>query len=55
MPFAEPLIAFTLAAILLTLTPGIDTALVLRTAAIEGRQQALSAATGMLYPGFFAF
>jgi threonine/homoserine/homoserine lactone efflux protein len=44
MPFAEHLIAFTLAATLLTLTPGIDTALVLRTAAVEGRQQALAAA-----------
>ncbi len=29
--------AFTLAAPLLTLTPGLDTALVLRTATVEGR------------------
>ena len=47
MPFAENLIAFTLAATLLTLTPGIDTALVLRTAAVEGRQQAFRAALGI--------
>ncbi|MFI8744435.1 LysE family translocator [Pseudomonas sp. NPDC077186] len=43
----ENLIAFTLAATLLTLTPGIDTALVLRTAAVEGRRQALRAALGI--------
>ncbi|GIZ11316.1 LysE family translocator [Pseudomonas sp. NCCP-436] len=47
MPFVENLIAFTLAAALLTLTPGIDTALVLRTAAVEGRRQALHAALGI--------
>ncbi|BAN48085.1 LysE family translocator [Metapseudomonas resinovorans] len=47
MPFQENLLAFTLAAILLTLTPGLDTALVLRTAAVEGRQQALRAALGI--------
>lgn len=47
MPFAENLIAFTLAATLLTLTPGIDTALVLRTAAVEGRRQAFRAALGI--------
>lgn len=47
MPFAENLIAFTLAATLLTLTPGIDTALVLRTAAVEGRRQAWHAAFGI--------
>jgi threonine/homoserine/homoserine lactone efflux protein len=47
MPFAENLIAFTFAATLLTLTPGIDTALVLRTAAVEGRQQAFRAALGI--------
>ena len=47
MPFAENLIAFTLAATLLTLTPGIDTALVLRTAAVEGRRLAFRAALGI--------
>ena len=47
MPFAENLIAFTLAATLLTLTPGIDTVLVLRTAAVEGRRQAFRAALGI--------
>src|SRR5690606_14372188 len=47
MPFAENLIAFTLAATLLTLTPGIDTALPICTAAVEGRQQAFRAALGI--------
>ncbi|ERI53206.1 lysine transporter LysE [Pseudomonas sp. EGD-AK9] len=47
MPIAENLIAFTLAATLLTLTPGIDTALVLRAAAVEGRRQAFRAALGI--------
>jgi threonine/homoserine/homoserine lactone efflux protein len=47
MPFADNLIAFTLAATLLTLTPGLDTALILRTAAVESRQQALRAALGI--------
>lgn len=41
------LIAFTLAAALLTVTPGLDTALVLRTAAAEGARRAFSAALGI--------
>lgn len=43
----EALIAFTLAAGLLTLTPGLDTALVIRTAAAEGPQRAAGAAIGI--------
>lgn len=43
----ESLIAFSLAATLLTLAPGLDTALVLRTATVEGRQQAVRAALGI--------
>ena len=39
--------AFTLAAALATVTPGLDTALVLRTAAVEGRRRALMAAFGI--------
>jgi threonine/homoserine/homoserine lactone efflux protein len=39
--------AFTLAAALATVTPGLDTALVLRTAAVEGRRRALLAAVGI--------
>lgn len=40
-------IAFTLAAGLLTITPGLDTALVLRTAAVEGPRRALLAGAGI--------
>ncbi|MGC5703793.1 LysE family translocator [Pseudomonas sp. NFXW11] len=47
MSIADNLLAFTLAATLLTLTPGLDTALVLRTATVEGKQQALRAALGV--------
>ncbi|QJP95350.1 LysE family translocator [Pseudomonas fluorescens] len=47
MSIADNLLAFTLAATLLTLTPGLDTALVLRTATVEGKQQALRAALGI--------
>ena len=47
MSITESLIAYTLAAGLLTLTPGLDTALVLRTATVEGRKQALQAAAGI--------
>jgi threonine/homoserine/homoserine lactone efflux protein len=41
------LLAFTLAAGLLTITPGIDTALVLRTAAVEGPRRAMLAGVGV--------
>lgn len=44
MPIADNLIAFTLAATLLTLTPGLDTALILRTATVEGRKEGVRAA-----------
>jgi threonine/homoserine/homoserine lactone efflux protein len=39
--------AFTLAAALLTITPGLDTALVLRTAAVEGSRRAMLAGAGI--------
>ncbi|MFO1255685.1 MAG: LysE family translocator [Sphingomonadaceae bacterium] len=41
------LLAFTAAASLLTITPGLDTALVLRTAAAEGPRRAMLAAVGI--------
>jgi threonine/homoserine/homoserine lactone efflux protein len=41
------LLTFTIAAGLLTITPGLDTALVLRTAALEGPRRALLAAGGI--------
>ncbi len=47
MPFADTLLAFALAATLLTLTPGLDTALILRTATVEGKQQAFRAVLGI--------
>ncbi|RMO10286.1 LysE-family efflux protein [Pseudomonas cichorii] len=47
MSMTDNLLSFTLAATLLTLTPGLDTALVLRTATVEGRRQALRAALGI--------
>jgi threonine/homoserine/homoserine lactone efflux protein len=43
----QSLIAFIMAAGLLTVTPGIDTALVLRTAGVEGAQRALLAGLGI--------
>lgn len=46
-PLEQSLIAFTLAAALLTITPGLDTALVLRTAAAEGSRRAFAAALGI--------
>src|SRR5215213_6602938 len=46
-PLEQSLIAFTLAAGLLTVTPGLDTALVLRTAAAEGARRAFAASLGI--------
>ncbi len=43
----DTLIAYTVAAMLLTITPGLDTALVIRTATVEGKRQAFSAAAGI--------
>lgn len=47
MSIADNLIAFTFAATVLTVTPGLDTALILRTATVETRAQALRAALGI--------
>jgi threonine/homoserine/homoserine lactone efflux protein len=47
MTTAQALIAFALAAGLLTITPGLDTALVLRTAAAEGWRRAGAVAVGI--------
>jgi threonine/homoserine/homoserine lactone efflux protein len=41
------LLAFLLAATLLTITPGVDTAMVLRTATVEGPRRAMFAAFGI--------
>lgn len=54
MSVVEALVAFTLAAGLLTLTPGLDTALILRTAAAEGPKRAVLAMVGIL-AGCFAW
>jgi threonine/homoserine/homoserine lactone efflux protein len=48
MDIPHALIAFTLTAGLLTITPGLDTALVLRTAAVEGPRRAAMAASGIV-------
>ena len=42
------LLAFSAAAALLTITPGLDTALVLRTAAVEGARSAMHAGAGIV-------
>ena len=47
MTTEQALLSFTLTAGLLTITPGLDTALVLRTAAVEGRKQAMLAGMGI--------
>jgi threonine/homoserine/homoserine lactone efflux protein len=49
MTIGQALLSFTLAAGLLTITPGLDTALVLRTAAVEGGKQALFAGVGICF------
>jgi len=43
----DSLLAYSLAALLLTLTPGLDTALILRTACAEGGKKAFQAALGI--------
>lgn len=48
MSIAAALIAFVAAASLLTITPGLDTAMVLRTAAAEGPRRAALAGLGIL-------
>ncbi len=47
MTLGQALLTFTIAAGLLTITPGLDTALVLRTAAVEGRNRAMWAGAGI--------
>jgi threonine/homoserine/homoserine lactone efflux protein len=49
MTIGQALLSFTLAAGLLTITPGLDTALVLRTATVEGGKQAMFAAIGICF------
>ena len=49
MIIGQALLSFTLAAGLLTITPGLDTALVLRTAAVEGGKQAMLAGIGICF------
>lgn len=48
MTVAQTLLAFALAAGLLTITPGLDTALVLRTAAVDGPKRAALAGLGIV-------
>ena len=48
MTIPQALAAYLLAASLLTLTPGLDTALILRTAAVEGPRRAGLAALGII-------
>jgi len=47
MTVAQSLIAFFAAAGLLTITPGVDTAMILRSAAVDGRKPAAFAAIGI--------
>ena len=48
MTVVQALLAFSLAAGLRTITPGLDTAIVLRTAAVEGSRRAALAAAGVI-------
>ena len=48
MTVIQALLAFSIAAALLTVTPGLDTALVLRTAAVEGPKRAALAGLGII-------
>jgi threonine/homoserine/homoserine lactone efflux protein len=48
MPLPQALIAFVFAAGLLTITPGLDTAIVLRASALEGRKAGVAAAAGIM-------
>lgn len=48
MTIVQALAAFSVAAALLTITPGLDTAMVLRTAAVEGPKRAALAAAGVV-------
>ena len=48
MTVTQSLISFVLAATLLTITPGLDSALVLRTAAVEGTSRAVRAGFGIV-------
>ena len=48
MTAIQALLAFSVAAALLTVTPGLDTALVLRTAAVEGPKRAALAGLGII-------
>ena len=47
MTVADSLLTFSFAALLLTLTPGLDTALILRTACAEGGRKAIHTALGI--------
>ena len=47
MSITDSLLAFSFAALLLTLTPGLDTALILRTACAEGGKKAFHTALGI--------
>ena len=49
MSIEQALLSFTLAAGLLTIIPGLDTALVLRTSAVEGGKQAMLAGIGICF------